>query len=296
MGRLGLSKWDRLEPQTTCADVAEYDEREATVPFEAVFWRCSKDTRVRRRNPLFCEELGIGPLALGVDSLHTLCLGVYQFFTAELVWSLLRVNAWKVQEAHHPPSVVHAMGFDRLKDEYLTWISSESKAGRSPTKIQNFAYSMMGTWDRPMIKIHAAESNTFLRYCDTLMKKYETYLDVEERLHYRLGLDALLVIAEVCTVYEDVVPPLAIQRFTDASLQHIRAVEALEIGLRPKHHFMLHMGPRCGVTIRHKVYLQNACSVLFLSHSGDAQCLTESTQGCESMAALSGLPAGTTRL
>eukprot|EP00969_Alexandrium_andersonii_P246987 10915701-Alexandrium_andersonii.AAC.1 len=81
---LGLRKGDRLEPNDDLPDIGLYESLDA-FPRTVLFWRPSRETKVRHRNPLFdgpthADVLGISVLSLAIDTLHTLNLGVYQEF------------------------------------------------------------------------------------------------------------------------------------------------------------------------------------------------------------------------
>ena len=71
-----LRSGDRLDPSPTLDDIMCFDTK--TLPFEATFWRCHRDHRLRsrdsvaHRNPMFCDGLGTDPRdVLALDALHT---------------------------------------------------------------------------------------------------------------------------------------------------------------------------------------------------------------------------------
>jgi hypothetical protein len=67
----------------------------STFPFEVVFWRQSRDSLARNRNPLFDATIGIAPVrSLTVDTLHCLYLGVFLAFARHVVWLLVLGGAW----------------------------------------------------------------------------------------------------------------------------------------------------------------------------------------------------------
>ena len=83
---LGLAKNDRVEPTETLADVGQLEMKPA--PLEVCFWRRSRETSARHRNPLFGHATGLSVECVGIDWQHTLSLGTIQAFMCGLVWSL----------------------------------------------------------------------------------------------------------------------------------------------------------------------------------------------------------------
>ena len=77
---LNLLSDDRVEPSASFVDVGR-DIRELPLPIVITFWRSSRETITKHRNPIFSEATGVSPSgSLGVDWLHCLSLGVAQFF------------------------------------------------------------------------------------------------------------------------------------------------------------------------------------------------------------------------
>ena len=90
---LGLLQGDRLEPGRGVTDVSLFETKQP--PFDAVFWRPSRATVARHRNPLFSEDVGLEVTHMCVDSLHTIYLGVMLVFCRDLIWSLINADAWE---------------------------------------------------------------------------------------------------------------------------------------------------------------------------------------------------------
>jgi len=75
---LGLEAGDKLSPSSSLLDVADFDRAFAdpsTTSVSVVFWRPSKATRARWRNPLFDPTIGITVDTLSIDMLHTVFWG-----------------------------------------------------------------------------------------------------------------------------------------------------------------------------------------------------------------------------
>ena len=89
-----LIEGDRLEPSLVLVDVDKFESIDPRVlAIRLTFWR-KVQTRVKHRNPLFGEALGVTPDILVVDSLHALNLGTLKRFAQELVWQMFWNQVW----------------------------------------------------------------------------------------------------------------------------------------------------------------------------------------------------------
>ena len=71
----GLVKGDRLEPSIALFDVMAFDSLDQ-FPHPVTFWRVSRETNAKHRNPIFDETIGVSVEdTLTVDSLHAVFLG-----------------------------------------------------------------------------------------------------------------------------------------------------------------------------------------------------------------------------
>eukprot|EP00974_Lingulodinium_polyedra_P029610 2853052-Lingulodinium_polyedra.AAC.1 len=96
MPELGIVKGMRLEPFAGLRDVAHLDT--AVVPpggLDLLFWDRTRETSVKRRNPLFGEGTRITPQSLAVDELHTLFLGVFQQYILAVLWAAIDEDVFK---------------------------------------------------------------------------------------------------------------------------------------------------------------------------------------------------------
>ncbi len=134
---------------------------------------------MKHRNSLFDPETGIDPFkCIGIDSLHTLSLGVYQSFLAKLVSFLIWIcNAWDFR-----CDGVARLGLriDALRGDLFAWYTDESAAGRHHTRVQALEATIFGTADRPRCKLHGAETNGFLEFSVSLIRRYEGRLPDHE--------------------------------------------------------------------------------------------------------------------
>ena len=98
---LGLKAGDRLEPSVALPDIGRQFDNLTLFPFPVTFWRSSEQTWVYHRLPLWSERAGFThDLAMGVDWLHTLSLGVYQFCFALLYTSNVSIGFVEYSGVH----------------------------------------------------------------------------------------------------------------------------------------------------------------------------------------------------
>lgn len=156
---LGLLRGDRLEPSEGVPDTgAGFDSLKP--PVRAVFWRPSKETVTRHRNPLFAAALGVTPQAcIQVDWMHTLSLGIFQDFLASLIQALIAVNAWGVSGG---VVVRRQLSVQNLERELVEFY--HSPAGVGVTRVQRLDPQMFGDGASPTCKLHAAETNGLLKF------------------------------------------------------------------------------------------------------------------------------------
>ena len=203
---LNLQKGDRVEPSSGLTNIANLPMLPAG---EAVtFWRKSNETTARRRNPIWCEAIGVTPeRTMAVDWLHTLSLGCWQFTLSELVARLIRANVWKLQQRSAEERFV--LSTSLLRAELYQWYRREKRAGRTPTEVQNLLPTMLGTLDDPKLGLHASETNHFMRFAETLINDhYDDFTESEIFLKLVRGACRIMGLIEE---HPDVFPPPAIQ-------------------------------------------------------------------------------------
>jgi hypothetical protein len=83
---------------------------------------------------------------LCVDWLHTLSLGVFQFFLAVLLWRFLLLNPWKLDG---PPASWPERGLNHFRSLLFLWYNREEQLGRNHTRVQNLTSGMIGTAEKP---------------------------------------------------------------------------------------------------------------------------------------------------
>lgn len=235
MPSAGLERGDRLEPSSSLPDVAALE-----APGRTLFWRRSKETLARHRNPLFDEGTGLGIDALGIDWLHTLSLGVFPTTLAHFVWALFDANAWGVPGG---AASVLELSVARMRAELFQWYSSEQKAGRTHTRVQQLLPSLFGSRQEHALKLHGSECNGFLFFSLFLLERYGESLGAKKAM-YQDALGSLANILTAIKRYPRAVPVRAMQEFVDNVCQHVRAAGALGIPMKPKHHFLIEMASR----------------------------------------------------
>ena len=235
MPSLNLMKGDRLEPSTVLIDIGDsFDDIEWPKTF--TFWRMSDDTVTHHRNPIFDETIGCSPQSMAPDWLHCLSLGVFKVFLAWLVHVFARVNIFKVAGtgAHRFEVFVQ-----RLKADLFKWYRYETSIGIEHTRVQDITPSMFGSEREPAFGLHGSETNAFLLYATTLIERYKALLPHADRIVKACA--SLVRCYKLIKQYPDVFPVGPAQEFLDNALTHVRMIQALGIGMKPKHHQFLEM-------------------------------------------------------
>ncbi len=78
-----LLRLDRLEPSSSLRDIGLLTV-ESSLPLILTFWRRSRETATRHRNPMFSDPRICTARVIVVDELHTMHLGVFQCYIAKV--------------------------------------------------------------------------------------------------------------------------------------------------------------------------------------------------------------------
>eukprot|EP00959_Pyramimonas_sp_CCMP1952_P467966 9492458-Pyramimonas_sp.AAC.1 len=168
-----LRPQDRLDPSPGCLDTGQFEE--ATLPFEACFWRRHFDQKgacldpVSRRVPIFCEAVGITPQSsLMIDTLHTLYLGVFQRYVAFVVWACISENVYVMSgNAEEVLELTLARLFLDLKQWYHSrGIPKSEQLGQLTSK-------MVGVKKKQELKTKAAETGTIVSWAAGVAQKHD---------------------------------------------------------------------------------------------------------------------------
>ncbi len=186
--------------------------------------------------------------SVGIDWMHTVCLGVLQFLLWALVWALFLKNPFNFQGAG---LAVTELSFTRLRTALFAWYEEEEKAGRKHTRPQQLTSTFFGSRTQFGCKLHAAETLGFARfmlYC--FLPRYGVCLRDSAPL-FLLALSSVVGLADLVKLHPRVFPPSAQQEFCEHVAVHIRTVKLLGIYCRPKHHFLIELAGRCMVLKLH---------------------------------------------
>ena len=137
---LGLAKGMRLEPTIGgVVDVASFEA--APLGTRVCFWDRTKETLCRHRHPLFRAGTGCSITILGVDWMHTACLGVVQYMVHAVLWAIVFANPFLVPGT--TASVITELVFSRMKDALFSFYDDELTHGRVYTRVQQFQTSFL---------------------------------------------------------------------------------------------------------------------------------------------------------
>ena len=240
--QFGLLKGDRLAATVEHPNIASLAPEEA--PRVVLWWRKSNETVTRFRNPLFRKGTGVTLDTVGIDWLHALSLGVMQEILGFLIWRLFTANAFRVPGV---ASNVADLSLQALRQALGEWYSSEARAGIQHTRIENITMGMLGSAAAPSCDLHGAETNGMLAFAHGFLLPRFGHLLGADRKHFVAGIGSLVTILAIIRKYPRVVPPRDVQQFCDEVLAHLRAAQAINLALKPKHHILMEMGARLWV-------------------------------------------------
>ena len=139
-----------------------------------------------------------------------------------------------------------------FRSDLYTFYSDESRDGRRHTAVQNFNVGMLGTNDDPAMNLHAAETCGVLRFAHAvLVPRYGAFLG-DNHIHFKRAVSSCIVMLDIIREFDVLPTNPAIQRLCDNTVVHLRALEALQIQCRPKHHTMLEMAAKFPLRANHQ--------------------------------------------
>jgi hypothetical protein len=177
---------------------------------------------------------------LGVDWLHTLSLGVFQVWLAEVVGDLLDASVWNVRG---PAVARHELGVACLREELFGWYTTEAKAGRNHTRVQKLLPSMFGEPSKRTCGLHGAETNSFLAFSHVLLQRHGHKLGAK-LCHHMEACGTLRRMLHRIRSFPRVFPNDEIQGFCNDVHKRLHALSAMDIVGRPKHHLLIEMAGR----------------------------------------------------
>ena len=239
--KFGLQRNDRIEPTLSQPNIANFDPESGVR--ETLWWRGSKDTLARRRNPLLCEATGLSLDNFAQDWLHVLSLGVFCHALGYFCWALFAANAFDV---HAGAAQQLEVSVSILRGLLFRWYSEQEKQGRRPNRAQALTSSMFGDRSSPFLGLHGGETNSFLRFAYlVLLPRYRNYLESTAASWEGL-LASCIKELDLIREHPRRLPPHGIQSFCDSIMQHLRCLDNLGIPQRPKHHQLMEMGVKSG--------------------------------------------------
>ena len=157
---LGLRKGDRLEPCETVPNLALFDSMrpEPGQTLRVVFWTRHEETKVRRRNPLFCAATSLSPAELAIDWLHNLSLGLFGYWTNACVHELYAADIFNIRRTGEELEI-RTLGI--LRSMAGKWKAREATAGKQRTVPSNITRGMIGKRGAGT-SFQGAEANSFL--------------------------------------------------------------------------------------------------------------------------------------
>jgi hypothetical protein len=234
---LRLSAGDRLEPSASLPDVGLFQN--ASLPFEATFWRPSLETLTRHRNPLFCDATGMHPSrCITIDTLHTFCLAVLNVWAKLAMWQLLLSGVFG--KMHYADEMLKAAAMV-CKNALFSWYKKRhaDKPHERLTHLSDLTHKMLGSKDAPKLKAKAAECwGVALFLIDQLALHADRVGADGQRL-----LQAGRHLAHMVTVWHSfkwIVPEQEQEDIMASYNAHV-ALMAPFTCYTPKHHLMYHL-------------------------------------------------------
>ena len=240
---LGLEAKDRLDLTVTHPDASDFMPEGGNRPTR--FWRSSKETHARFRNPLLGRGTGVTIKSFVVDWMHCLSLGVFPHILGWFLVEILSLDVWNLKCGK---ALREEFGINVMKGLMADWFKKEESEGRVHSAPQGFTKGMLrsgkGSAGVPFLKMNAGECNGFLRFAaEVLLPVAEAKLK-GRAAHYKTALATCIKMLDICWEHERRIPAQAIQDFCDACVLHMRALERLQISPRPKHHQAMELGAR----------------------------------------------------
>ena len=207
---LGLKAGDRLEPSVTLPDIGRQFDNLTLFPFPVTFWRSSEQTWVYHRLPLWSERAGFThDLAMGVDWLHTLSLGVYHFFLLFCIHQMFQLDLWNTRESTEQGRI--GASVDCIRRELTVYYRNRSASGIKVTQITDMSWTSFGTKYSQSCSFKAAETNHFMPYLHQKLVQFQALLPNGNSLVE--ASSALLVCSDLIHEYPSVFPTQAVQDF-----------------------------------------------------------------------------------
>jgi len=231
---------DRLEPSAFVHDIIEFDNI-ATYPFDAVFWRPSRQTITLHRNPLFGIRYWSYKLLM-IDALHTIHLGLLHRFMWFVFWTVVRDDTLNIGLTLHQAKA--EVSLQRFRAALFSWYRLPPQRTRSRkgqfTEVKQLTLGMFGSSKRIAIKIKAKEGEGITefithRFLDSVARRMPVVS------HLRECGSSILRYLQLCREAPGMPAPRTMQTLFDLGMSHLRSAHAAGIPFGPKHHLFVHM-------------------------------------------------------
>ena len=234
---LGLLASDRLEPSANLHDVSLLESAET--PVDVVFWRSSRESLTRHRNPLFSDATGLNPMRnLTVDTLHAVHLGVLKAWCKVAVWFVLDsklYGAGTLADERVQRSIL-ALRHDLMK----FYAARRGNPSLDPlTEVADLTVKMLGTRSTPSLKLKGAETFGFTAFLVDLLNKHHGHFGQEGSTLRRAGKD-LLDMLDIWSRAGHDVPAEGQQAAFELYSDHMALMTPYNV-FTPKHHLVFHL-------------------------------------------------------
>eukprot|EP00971_Amphidinium_carterae_P342033 6481165-Amphidinium_carterae.2 len=176
MPKMGLQKGDRFEPSANCLDFQDFLDSPAPPTYKIAFWRPKLQTHAKH----YCQlaELTPGGLydLIHVDSMHTLCLGVFLNYCGCAVWHLLELNIFKVTIATRSKENLRSANMEVINNLLHEFTRQyKSSHGKDLTRVPIMYVDKIGTPDQPALHLKASQTVTLLRFLSATMDTFDKW-------------------------------------------------------------------------------------------------------------------------
>ena len=239
MPELGLCEGDRLEPSVHTPDVFAFSSLTG-YPLLVVFWRTSRESIVRHRNPLWSAP-GVSNRSLNYDLLHILYLGVLLVWSQFVFWACFEANMWSVHagtQAERDMLNIQECGIE-LKQWYRTVPKSASGKPRF-TEVGRFDI-LVGTRAEKKLGAKVAECKGLFFFLLHILEKYQDRCPAWFA-HIRSAGQAMANLIDRISQLGPGKPSAAdVQFMMDAVLSFLRGARRVGVSFKPKFHFLVHL-------------------------------------------------------
>ena len=237
---LHLCAYDRLEPSANLVDVGKWEDL-VEFPVRLIFWRCSRESVARHRNPLWDPTIGLTVESFYFDILHTLYLGVLNAMAKELIWELMDKDVWQTHATTLDERVALSVG--HLRRSLFNFYSDFHRRhpDRKLTELQDLTVKMMGKSTQHKLKVKGMECWGVVLFLPTLLSEYGGALG-ERRRAWEVAVENVIAHVELIRQYKNAMPPLAVQGLYDTHARVMNALMSLgDFSFTPKFHVWMHI-------------------------------------------------------